>query len=86
MTQFYYTAQFIMRRAGRKSPTAAVQLKPHMPTPEAVMVSERGAVGWSLATWQQVAKTRQPKLQHDLLKVIAELRAEEAALAEKYTK
>lgn len=86
MTQFFYTAQHIMRQAGRKSPTAAVQLKPHLPAPEAVMVSGRGAAGWSLSTWRQVAKTRRSPLKEDLLRVIDRLQVEESELSEKHSR
>ena len=86
MTQFFYTAQHMMRQAGRKSPTAAVQLKPYMPAPEVVMVSGRGAAGWSLSTWRPVAKTRRSPLKEDLLGVIDRLQAEESDLGYKYTK
>ena len=85
MTQFFYTAQHIMRQAGRKSPTAAVQLRPHLPAPEAVMVSGRGAAGWSLSTWRQVARTRRSPLKEDLLAVIDRLQEEETGLGEKYS-
>lgn len=87
MTQLYYTAQFMMQRAGRKSPSAAVQLEKNLPVPDAVIVMpKRGTPGFSLLTWEQFAKTRQPKLREDLLKVIKELREEESTLVEKYTK
>ena len=50
------------------------------------MVSGRGAAGWSLSTWRQVAKTRRSPLKEDLLGVIDRLQAEESDLGDKYTK
>lgn len=86
MTQFCYTGQYLLKRAGRTSPNAFSQIKAHMPEPEVVLVSGRPAAGWTLETWRKVAATRAHKLQQDMLAAIDELEAEEAELTQKYKK
>lgn len=86
MTQFCYSGQYLLKRAGRTSPNAFSQIKAHMPEPETVLVSGRSATGWTLETWRKVAKTRAQQLQEDMLAAIDELEAEEAALIQKYKK
>lgn len=86
MTQFYYSGQYFLKRAGRTSPNAFAQIKNVMPAPEAVMVSGRAAAGWSLPTWRQVAQSRQERLKKDMLAAAEELQTEETELSEKYRK
>lgn len=84
MTQFLYTAGYVMRRAGRKSPSAGVQLQRHLPSPEGVLVSDRAAAAWTLKTWRSVAQTRRLPLREDLLATLDELEEEQAALTDRY--
>lgn len=86
MTQFLYTSAYVMRRAGRRSPTAGVQLHRYLPSPDGVMVSDRAASGWTLDEWRNLAETRSPQLREDLLAIITTLEREQDELREKYEK
>lgn len=87
MSKIFYTGQYMLRRTGRKSPNAFAQMKHQMPKPEGVVVSGVGpSLGWSLKTWEKIARERQPRLQNDLLAAIEELRAEEAELIKTHLK
>lgn len=83
MTQFYYSGQYMVKRA-KRSANVYQQFSHHMPPAEAVLVSGRAAAGWSLSTWRQIAETRKESLRKDLLIAIGELQQEEAELAKKY--
>jgi hypothetical protein len=84
MTQFLYTSAYVMRRAGRRSPTAGVQLHRYLPSPDGVMVSDRAAAGWTLEEWRKLAETRSPQLRADLLALIDVLAQEQSELRERY--
>lgn len=86
MTQFLYTSAYVMRRAGRRSPTAGVQLHRYLPSPDGVMVSDRAASGWTLDEWRNLAESRSPQLREDLLAIITTLEREQDELREKYEK
>lgn len=87
MRKIVYTGQYMLKRAGRKSPNSFTQMRHQMPRPDVVMASGlRPSAGWTLETWEAFAKGRPPKLQQDLLAAIEELREEEAELVKTYLK
>lgn len=83
MTEFFYGVQEVARKANR-SASSGRQWSYLLPSPEAVLVSSRSAVGWKLSTWREFAKGRQEPLREDLLKTLSELEDEERELYRKY--
>lgn len=84
MRVLFYSASYVLRRAGRLSPASQARAHEQLPAPEVVLVSGKSGAGWSLPTWREFANARRESLRVDLLRTIDELEAEESALTQRY--
>lgn len=84
MTNFYYSVNQMAREAGFTSPTTMTRIKTDLRTPDAIMVSKIQGAGWTLDSWEDAAHNELHTRREPLLKAIARLRGEEAALRQQY--